>query len=178
MSSSVNLLQPTYRTETYNNNSDMSSTTRVNATDDSLLGYTENGTSVVTGKVTADTNMFLQLLVAQMSNLDPFGENQDPTQYVTQLAQFSTLEQMQAMNSSLNNLSVLTNGLLVNSAVSTASNLLGKNAEFLTSSTSSETITGKVSSVYVEDGLVYFEVDIKDGEIKSIPYEQFVKVLA
>lgn len=173
MSSSVNLLQPAYTSY-----SGVSSNARTNSVDSSLLGYTDKGTNIVTGQVTADTNMFLQLLVAQMSNLDPFGENQDPTQYVTQLAQFSTLEQMQVMSSSLENLYTLTNGLLVNSAVSTASNFLGKDAEFLTSATSSETITGNVSSVYVEDGLVYFEVTMEDGEIKSLPYESFVKVLA
>jgi flagellar basal-body rod modification protein FlgD len=37
--------------------------------------------------------MFLQLLVAQMKNQDPTNPS-DPTQFVTQLAQFSQLEQV------------------------------------------------------------------------------------
>lgn len=37
--------------------------------------------------------MFLQLLVAQMKNQDPTNPS-DPTQFVTQLAQFSQLEEV------------------------------------------------------------------------------------
>ena len=42
--------------------------------------------------------MFLQLLVAQMKNQDPTNPS-DPTQFVTQLAQFSELEQIIAIRS-------------------------------------------------------------------------------
>ena len=108
MSNTVNLLRPVYTTDTYNNNA-RGSSNKVSASDDKLIGYTENGTSMVTGTST-NKDMFLQLLVAQMSNLDPFGENQDPTQYITQLAQFSTLEEMQTMSASLENLAALNNG--------------------------------------------------------------------
>ena len=181
--SSVNLLTP-YDTTLYNttSTSKVSPNARVSATDDTLLGYTENGTSMVTGANNASKDMFLQLLVAQMSNLDPFGENQDPTQYITQLAQFTTLEQMQSMNTALENLSVLTNGLLINSAVSTSSELLGRNAEFLKVSTNAdgttnnETVKGRVTGVYVENGLVYMEALLENGETQSFAYEAFVKV--
>jgi flagellar basal-body rod modification protein FlgD len=38
---------------------------------------------------------FLQLLVAEMQNQDPLSQsNQDPTQSVTQMAQFSSVEQL------------------------------------------------------------------------------------
>ena len=82
------------------------------------------------------------------------------------------------MNQNLEGLYVVNNGLLVNSAVSTASNFLGKDAEFLTSPESSKTVTGRVDSVYIENGLVYLEVTLKDGEVKSFPYDSFVKVIA
>ena len=184
MSNTVNLLQPVYTTDTYNNNA-RSSSNKVSASDDKLIGYTENGTSMVTGTST-NKDMFLQLLVAQMSNLDPFGENQDPTQYITQLAQFSTLEEMQTMSASLENLAALNNGLLVNSAVSTASNFLGKNAEFLvpgqTNSdgtiTDATTFKGRVESVFIENGLVYLDVTLDNGEVKSFPYDNLIKVIA
>lgn len=179
MSNTVNLLQPTYNVDTYNSYSDNSSSSRaVSSTDNSLLGYTESGTAITNGTVNTSKDIFLKLLVAQMSNMDPFGENQDPTQYITQLAQFSTLEQMQTMNQNLEGLYIVNNGLLVNSAVSTASNFLGKDAEFLTAPESSKTVTGRVDSVYIEDGLVYLEVTLKDGEVKSFPYDSFVKVIA
>lgn len=144
---------------------------------DTLLGYSENGTSIVTG-ASNDKNMFLKLLVAQMSNMDPFSQDQDPTKYITQLAQFSTLEQMQTITSSLDSLTTLTNGLLINSAISTASDLLGKNAEFLESSSSTETIKGQVESVYIEDGIVYMEARLENGELKPFKYESFIKVNA
>ena len=41
---------------------------------------------------TVNENMFLQLLVAQLQNQDPLNPP-DGTQFVTQLAQFQTLEQ-------------------------------------------------------------------------------------
>jgi|SRR5579863_996108 len=48
----------------------------------------------------ANEQMFLQLLVTQLRNQDPTNPV-DGTQFVTQLAQFSELEQMINMNSSL-----------------------------------------------------------------------------
>lgn len=44
--------------------------------------------------------MFLQLLVAQMKNQDPTNPS-DPTQFVTQLAQFSQLEQVIGIRSDI-----------------------------------------------------------------------------
>jgi flagellar basal-body rod modification protein FlgD len=39
-------------------------------------------------------DQFLQLMMAELKNQDPLSaSNQDPTQYMTQLAQFTTLEQ-------------------------------------------------------------------------------------
>lgn len=167
----TNLLIP-YEVNSYTT---ASKTSRIGS-NDSLLGYTENGTSIVTGSSTPNTNMFLELLVAQMSNLDPFSENTDPTQYITQLAQFSTLEQMQSMNSALETLTLLSNGMLTNSAVSTASELIGKNVEFLKDSESSETVKGRVTGVYIENGIVYMEAQLDSGETQSFAYETFVKV--
>lgn len=143
-----------------------------------VLGYTENGTSVITGSGVTDTNMFLKLLVAQMSNLDPLSDNSDPTQYITQLAQFTTLEEMQKMNSSLENLNLIGSGLLVNSALSTSSSFIGKNAEFFTSSHSNETVSGKVDSVYIENGVVYLNVLLENGESQAFAYENLAKLKA
>lgn len=51
----------------------------------------------------ADQQMFLKLLVAQMKNQDPL-QPQDSTQYMTQLAQFSSLEQLTGINNKLGQL--------------------------------------------------------------------------
>jgi flagellar basal-body rod modification protein FlgD len=61
---------------------------------------TTNGTSSSTGTTNVSTNDFLQLLVAQMKSQDPL-QPMDNTQFVTQLAQFSTLQTLQQIQSSL-----------------------------------------------------------------------------
>ncbi len=48
----------------------------------------------------ADSQTFLLLLVTQMKNQDPLNP-QDPTEFVSQLAQFSSLEQLLGMRQSL-----------------------------------------------------------------------------
>ena len=48
----------------------------------------------------ADSQTFLLLLVTQMRNQDPLNP-QDPTQFVSQLAQFSSLEQLLGIRKSL-----------------------------------------------------------------------------
>lgn len=51
-------------------------------------------------RLTTDTQSFLKLLTAQLSNQDPM-QPVDPTQWVAQLAQFSTVEQAVTSNSRL-----------------------------------------------------------------------------
>lgn len=55
-------------------------------------------------------NQFLQLLVAQLQNQDPM-QPTDPTQFVAQLAQFSTVEQLVQGNTTLTSISQSLTGL-------------------------------------------------------------------
>lgn len=153
---------------------------------------TENGTQIVMPGEETNKDLFLKLLVAQMSNQDPLNP-QDPTQYVTQLAQFSSLEQMQSLNEGIEYLVGLTNGVLVNSAMSTASALIGKRIEAYapkeddTEETNNvakgdekpddkKTITGVVEGIKIENGIVYMEVRVDEsGELKSIEYGSLIK---
>ncbi|MCQ2969480.1 MAG: flagellar biosynthesis protein FlgD [Clostridium sp.] len=64
--------------------------------------YTDRGTAIVKGSGGLDKNAFLQILVAELSNLDPTADV-DSTQYVTQLAQFSSMEQMSNLNATMSN---------------------------------------------------------------------------
>ena len=59
--------------------------------------------SVVNG--TNLSNMFLTLLVTQLKTQDPF-QPSDPTQFVSQLAQFSSLEQLVAIREAVDKTSV------------------------------------------------------------------------
>jgi flagellar basal-body rod modification protein FlgD len=79
---------------------------------------------------------FLKLLIAQLSHQDPTQPLQD-REFVAQMAQFSTLEQMTNMNGELSK--VL--GLL---ARSQAVNLLGRTVEILQGQSS---ITGRVEAI-------------------------------
>ena len=132
------------------------------------VNKTENGTTIVSGNDNSDKDLFLKLLVAQMKNQDPFN-SQDPTQYITQLAQFNMLEQSMALNENIEYLIGMTNGILANSAVGSATNLIGKEVEAYQT-----IITG-------DDGMTYqgylterlnpgtrVEFTIKDNKLKNV----------
>lgn len=140
-------------------------------------GKTENGTQIVEAGKETDKDIFLKMLVGQMANQDPFNP-QDPTQYITQLAQFSTLEQMMALNDSMDYLIGVNNGVLVNSALQTASSLIGKNVEVSTLGEDGkyQDYSGKVQSVAVKDGTVVLELKLENGEVKEFEYSELVKV--
>jgi len=59
---------------------------------DSTQPPTSSTAPATTSNSTVTTNMFLQLLVAQIKNQDPLNPA-DSTQFLTQLAQFQTLSQ-------------------------------------------------------------------------------------
>jgi len=162
--------------------------TRTSIQDNSSLksrsvNKTENGTTIVTGSSNNDKDLFLKLLVAQMKNQDPFN-SQDPTQYITQLAQFNMLEQSMTLNENMEYMIGLTNGILTNSAMGAASNLIGKEIEAYapingaqTSDEELKTISGKVDSVHIKDGVVYMNVkEAGSGNNIEIEYGALIKV--
>ena len=146
------------------------------------VSKTENGTTIVSGSQQSDKDLFLKLLVAQMKNQDPFS-SQDPTQYITQLAQFNMLEQSMTLNENMEYMIGMTNGILVNSAMGTASNLIGKDIEAYApvdgsqSSDDIKTISGKVESVHIKDGVVYMNVkEQESGDLIEVEYGALRKV--
>ena len=139
---------------------------------------TENGTSIIPAGQETNKDLFIKLLVGQMTNQDPFN-TQDPTQYVTQLAQFSMLEQIMSLNDSMDYLVNVNNGVLINSAMTTASSLIGKNVEMSSLDENGKVVDycGEVKGTTVKDGRVYLEVKLEGSEeIKEIEYENLVKV--
>ncbi|MDX2202962.1 MAG: flagellar hook assembly protein FlgD [Hyphomicrobiaceae bacterium] len=83
-----------------------------------------------------DYNTFLNLLLAQLKNQDPT-KPMDSTEYMSQLASFSNVEQSIKTNSKLDS-------LLTSQSLSQAENLIGK-----TLTNSDGTVSGKVVSVNV-----------------------------
>lgn len=150
----------------------------VRSNSNSAIGKTENGTLIYDSAHKTDKDLFLKMLVAQMTNQDPFN-SQDPTQYVTQLAQFNTLEQMMSINDSMEYLVNLNNSMLVNNAVEAATSLIGKNVEVAVPNSKGEygNFTGEVKSASIKDGIVYLELKLKDtDEIKEVEYSSLIKV--
>lgn len=89
-----------------------------------------------------DYGAFLKLLVAQLKNQDP-SKPMDSTQYMSQLAQFSQLEQSISLNTKLDE-------LLTSSAIEQANQLIGRTITSADGQTSGKVVSVKITS----DGLV------------------------
>lgn len=110
------------------------------ASTQSLSGVTKSDNSSL------DKEAFLQLLVAQMKYQDPL-EPTSNTEYISQLATFSSLEEMQNLNSTME--------------ASQATNLVGKTVIMKVTSASGETtyVTGQVDYIVRENGNTYLSVN-------------------
>lgn len=109
------------------------------ASQSSLSGNTSTGNSV-------DKDSFLQLLVAQMQYQDPLQPTSN-TEYISQYAQFSQVEELQNMGS--------------NMTLMRASTLVGQEVYIKTTSSSGETnyVRGKVDYVVYENNKAYLSID-------------------
>lgn len=112
-----------------------SSSGNSNALSNALTGATTSNNSFVS------QNTFLTLLITQLQNQDPMNP-QDSSQFVAQLASFSSLEQMTQVNTKIET-------VLENSAVS----MIGHTVTVADSTTSSGFAQGTVQGiVYYADG--------------------------
>ncbi len=68
------------------------------------IGTTDRGTSIVESNTELGQNAFLNILVAELSNMDPT-QDQDSTAYVTQMAEFASIEQLNNLNTTMKNFS-------------------------------------------------------------------------
>ncbi len=111
---------------------------------------TASQSSLATNKTTANNDMdkdsFLQLLVAQMKYQDPLQPTSN-TEYISQYAQFSQVEQMQNMSSSMD--------------LQRASTLVGQEVSIKTTNASGEvkTIEGRVDYVVYENNKAYLSIE-------------------
>jgi flagellar basal-body rod modification protein FlgD len=113
---------------------------------------------------------FFKMLIAQLKNQDPLNP-QDGTAFATQLAQFSSLEQLTNLNEALASQNLTYANLLHVQAV----NLIGKEvtAEQIDAADASlvNTITGQVSAVQFKDKAIYLTVngqEIAFSDVKSV----------
>lgn len=119
---------------------------------------------------------FLTLFVTQLQNQNPLDPT-DNTEFMSQLAQFSTLEQEQQQTEYLSKANSINSASLQLDQIALASTFIGKTIKYNSSSSdssdsSSETLSGVVEGVKLEeDGTVSF---IIDGE--SVSISNFIEV--
>ena len=116
--------------------------------EDGKIKPTESQTSLSNSKKSDNNGMdkdaFLQLLVAQMQYQDPL-EPTSNTEYISQYAQFSQVEQIQNMAST--------------TELARASSLVGQEVYVKTSGSSDGVKYGKVDYVVFENGKAYLSID-------------------
>ncbi len=125
-----------------------------------------------------DKNAFLKLLITQLENQDPL-DPQDNSEFVAEMAQFSSLEQMTNMNDSLSKINTLVSNMDTSMLVGQLSGMIGKSIDWdetvqtvdekgeplITTNNLSGVITGVsvsdgTTKVIVESCLLYTYVDI------------------
>lgn len=124
-----------------------------------------------------DKNMFLKLMLKQMEYQDPT-EPTSNEQWLSQMAQYSSLESAQNTQSAIEKLSTLVNNLSeaysISAGITQTLNLLGKEVTIVDpeDKTGETKITGKVEEASFEDGTGSVKVN---GKNYSIAYITSVK---
>ena len=132
-----------------------------------------------------DKNAFLKLLITQLENQDPL-DPQDNSEFVAEMAQFSSLEQMTNMNTSLNQINTLVSNMDTSVLVGQLSGMIGKGIDWEepTQTTdekgeivlTSETMKGVITGVTVSEGSTKVMVEAEDGQKYSVDISNIAKV--
>ncbi|KHO62546.1 flagellar hook capping protein [Thermoanaerobacter sp. YS13] len=110
--------------------------------------------SKITSKNQLGKEDFLKLLVTQLKNQDPLSP-MDDKEFIAQLAQFSTLEQMQNINNSFNAIRAI--------------NLIGKSINAnINENGNVRTVMGKVDAIYKQNGEYFLEVGNVDVPLDAV----------
>lgn len=121
---------------------------------------TDLGTPIVKAGSDLDKNAFLTILAAELANQDPTADV-DSTKYVSQLAQFASMEQMTNLNQTMTksaDQSLIGKG-------ATVSDVDGEGVQYtgVIQSVTSSTAGNKISMQVIEDGkTVYKEFPVKN----------------
>ncbi|PBP53655.1 flagellar hook assembly protein FlgD [Pseudomonas syringae] len=134
--------------------------TTANSVSSTFLNTLQNPTPTATNSTgTLGKDSFLQLLVTQMKNQNPL-DPQDNTQFVAQLAQFSSLEGMQNLTSTVDTIA----SSYKSSQALQASSLVGRSVIIDASSTSVDTTKGLTGSIVVPSESSLTTVKVYDSQ--------------
>jgi flagellar basal-body rod modification protein FlgD len=109
---------------------------------------TARGTPIRKSNTEFDKNSFLKILSAQLSNQDPT-QNQDSSAYVSQMAQFTAMEQMANLNTTMSDYA--------------HQEMVGKEVILNEKDDKGAYITGTVSIVIRKSGNTYYDVRRKES---------------
>ncbi len=119
-----------------------------------------------------DKDAFLKLFVAQLQHQDPL-DPQDNNEFISQMAQFSTLEQMNNMTSAMKDISTLVSNIDTSVLVGQLSGMIGKGVEWLNTTqtadsegnpvTENSTLSGVITGVTVAGGETKIIAQTADG---------------
>ncbi|SMB82439.1 flagellar basal-body rod modification protein FlgD [Desulfonispora thiosulfatigenes DSM 11270] len=153
-----NTIMPQNKSKTENN---AKTEAKTNNTEDVFTGPNQN-----LGK-----DEFLKLLATQLKYQDP-SSPMDNKDFIAQLAQFSSLEQMQNMSGEVSDLKGLLEnymGYQINVSgamgIAQSANLIGKN---ITANIEDKEVKGIVKSIKVKDTIVYAVVDDQEIPMHTI----------
>lgn len=125
---------------------------------------THNSVTQSTTSKTMGQDAFLKLLVTQLANQDPLEPMKDQ-EFIAQMAQFSTLEQMQNMN---RNLTTFMQGFFDSQSGYQAVGLIGKTITAIDPDDPTKIIEGKVDFVQFDAGLALLRIGEKDVPVSNV----------
>ena len=113
-----------------------------------------------------DKASFMTLLVTQLKNQDPLSPT-DNQAFIAQLAQFSSLEEMQKLNDNILGLAVLQQSNALMEQLTQSSGLIGRDVKYVDPDTNEET-TGTVDAVKIQEGIAVLSIGGKDIPLGNV----------
>ncbi|CAK7047637.1 MAG: hypothetical protein DELT_00895 [Desulfovibrio sp.] len=139
---------------------------------------TSSSSTTSTDRLASDKHTFLKLLVAQLTNQDPLDPTDDK-EFVAQLAQFTSLEQLQEINAGMETL----NTTMTQSQLMSATSFIGKDVVV-----SGQQVTklnnddGDILTTYnyftIEESAAACQVTVLDGNGNLVYYQDLGSVQA
>jgi flagellar basal-body rod modification protein FlgD len=120
-------------------------------------------TTTSASKTTLGKDDFLKLLITELQYQDPLEPMKD-TEFISQMANFSSLEQMQNLNTGFEKLASNLNDFLIPALmIQQATNLIGREISYQDPEASeAKLLKGVVSSVTFKNGTAYCVIDGKE----------------